>query len=381
MADPVAAAIEHLMALDPDARDKAFRKMKMRLASSGAEIAELKTDMVQTLGAYLDKEIPEPPILVGPGVLVRGAMTVTAGRAGKGKTWLNMNRLFRWAAGLPWFDTLPTPELYPVEGPLRIVVIENEGAAGMLHVNLTAMVAGSNMTEPEKELALENMMLWGDGGYSSLKLDTPGHPEWIIREAIEKHEPDVLFMEPFRNLTTVNENDSQEMAKVLQTAEGMATEYNIAVLLAHHETKAQDDGGEQMNRLRGSGAFEGSASVIEHHTAVTGNKYRELSWSKSRYKMAPAPVRMKWNNDRFWYEHVAETEIERTVLTTLTNSTDAMTVSELADETGETQRKLRDVIKNLLDSEQITRARGGAPGQTGSAFRIKNTDDTGGLGV
>lgn len=372
--DPVAAAAEHLKGLDAAQLNTALRRLQMMAAPEDAGSPDLK--IVQSMGEFWDSDPPVPPTLVEPAILVRGMMTVTAGRAGKGKTQMNLNRIMRWTAGKPMFDTLPDI-LVPAENkPLRVVVIENEGSGGMFHKQSKLMY--DNADFEGKELIRENMLVWGDGGYQGLKLDNPKHIEWIIRAAIEEHNPDVLFMEPFRQLWTGNENDSTEMARVLDIAEGLAAEHQIAVLIAHHEKKNVEEGADLMDRLRGSGAFEGTAGCIEHHSSVSQDRYRELAWSKNRYAPKPAPIRMVWNNDRFWYEHVADSAVAVAVLTVLTNAAEAMPVAEIADETGETQARVRKALEELSEDDKIKRT--SAPGGKGSAWRVMTTTSEG-LGV
>jgi hypothetical protein len=294
---------------------------------------------------------------------------------------MNLNRCMRWTCGLPLFDSLPDVMKPAGNKPLKIVVIENEGSGGLFHRDTKFMYDHADFEG--KEQIRDNLLVWGDGGYSGLKLDKPEHVKLIVAEAIAVHEPDVIFMEPFRGLHSANENDNSEISKVLEIAESMAAEYQIAVMLAHHEKKNGGDASDDMDLLRGATAFEGSAATIEHHRAVSGDRFRELIWSKMRYSAKPAPVRMHWNGARYWYEHVEESAIATAILTLLTNAPDAMTVAEIAEETRETQRKVRDVLTTLTDGDdaQVKRTRAPGPGQ-GAGYRIKLGEGEGsGLGV
>ena len=88
---------------------------------------------VTSLGEYLDTPIPIPPSLVWPTIVVRGEITATLGRAGKGKTTMNLNRILRWGCGRPLYDSFRDkegkPYLAPTD-PIKSLIIENEGLGG-----------------------------------------------------------------------------------------------------------------------------------------------------------------------------------------------------------------------------------------------------------
>ena len=73
------------------------------------------------------------------------------------------------------FENIVTPDNRDVlapSAPLRTLVIENEGAPGMFHQQITTMVnAAGYLTDEDRKVVLENVLIWGDGGYSGLKLD------------------------------------------------------------------------------------------------------------------------------------------------------------------------------------------------------------------
>ena len=152
------------------------------------------------LREYLAKPIPIPPSLVWPTIAVRGEVTTTLGRAGKGKTTLNLNRIYAWAAGRSLFPGWANPEgrdyLSP-DGPLKTLIAENEGNAAMFHQKMGLMLNQGPLTDEEKELALDNLWVHGDGGYSGLKLDNDDGVR-KLRSAIDKCRPDIVFIEPFR---------------------------------------------------------------------------------------------------------------------------------------------------------------------------------------
>lgn len=339
---------------------------------------------IRTLKDYLAAEIEIPPVLVTPNLLVRGGLNVTIGRAGKGKTVMNLNRLMRWAAGLPmfdgWQDKDGEPYLMPAH-PLKILIVENEGAAGLFHQQIGIMANASEFIKPAaRKLIDENIFIWGEGGYSGMKLDDPAKLK-LLRDGVEKWEPDLVFIEPLRSLWSGDENSSTEMNEVVDALVALSTDFNCATLMAHHERKAgAGDDGEKMSAGRGSTVLEGIVTAMENFESIKSGEQRELTWSKMRYAAAPSPVRMSWVNESQWYEWVPVTHLEESVLTALRdNGDEPMSIKDLCDELEETQSKLRPVLKKMEEDKQVRKLPSVATsnGSTGHRFRLPSQDNDG----
>ena len=348
---------------------------------------------IRTLGEYLDSDIEVPPELVAPFQVVRGGLNVIIGRSGKGKTVMSLNRLLRWSAGKPLFDNHRdkdgNPVLAPVDNkPLRCLIIENEGAAGMFHRQVGIMLhAGNYLTDEDRELAKENVLIWGDGGYSNLKVDDP--EKWNpVRAGVEKHRPDIVFVEPFRTLWKGEENSATEMSAVVDGLIQVAAEYECAVLIAHHEKKGGSGEDDKMSAARGSTVLENLVTVMENFEGVKGVDQRELSWSKSRHAKAPNTVRMEWVEDDWWYRWVPTNEIEEGLLDTFRKNAEggAMSIAQLHEATGQTKEALRKMCAKLYEDKRLTRlnAEATADGSTGYRYALATedaSDSFGGLSV
>lgn len=317
---------------------------------------------VSTLGEYLDNEIELPPMLVEPGLVARGALSTMTSRAGKGKTAVSLNMLVRWSMGKPLFDEL-TDVLAPV-GPLRVLVIENEGAPGHFQKILKLILHKNGFSTEEQEMARENMHIWGDGGWSGLKLDHDDNVE-LISQAAARTKADILFIEPFRGLWSGDENSSTDMAVVLDAMSQIASENQCGVMLTHHETKS-GGGEEAMDAARGSTAFEGHAAVMSRWSQVRGGRQSEISWVKWRYDEKPAPVRMEFERDTWSYRLVEESELERDILKLMSQFPgDYFTLAEVREElellTKEDQ-SLRRALNALTEQNRLRsrRAEGAA---------------------
>lgn len=366
----------------PEEQRKRGLKVIETLATNAAPSEEVGKPPVATMGEYLDRELAEAPVLVHPGIMARGAITAMVARGGKGKTTVSLNRLIRWSMGKPLFDELP--DVMRPEKPLRSLIIENEGAPGHFQKVLRTILHENGFTDEEKAMARENIFIWGDGGWSGLKLDDDANVA-TVKRAVEASKPDIVFIEPFRGLWRGNENDSTEMANVMDQFSEIANEFECAILLTHHERKSgAQDGDDPMSAARGSGVLEGHAAVMERWIPVKGGKYRELSWIKARFEEPPAPVTMEFDRHAWSYTYVGEDDMTRDVEKFISQFPDSwMSATEIANETGYPYHKVRKLLGNLRDGDPPKVASRAVEGKV--HFRWKDygggEDDIGGLAV
>lgn len=371
MIDPAEqSAAEYLLTLDQEDRDAAAGRINKLVRAQSTPEDSIHRPPVHTLGEYLEHKIETPPFLISHGQLVRGEITATIARAGKGKTTLGMNRLVRWTAGVPLFDDMPDNQA--PAAPLRILMIENEGVASFMQEKLALLRdTGADLTADQKALTTENLLIWGDGGYSGLKVDSDADLE-LIRRACDEHKPDALFLEPFRGIWRGEENDATAMENVLDKLVELGHDTGTAIMLAHHERKSgAGEDGEMMSAARGSGVLEGKCAVMENYRAVKGGVYRELSWSKSRFANPADPIRVMFDSHRWRLDLVAIDELERSILGLMSIDPAAWYwVKEIAEELNESERKVRDAMQNLTDDERMVKKKG-TDERRGYRFRLK----------
>lgn len=386
MPEAVEKFIQHFAGLTDDAqRSRLLAQVKAKAVNLAPEEA-FEADVTR-LREYLAKPIPIPPSLVWPTIAVRGEITTTLGRAGKGKTTMNLNRIFAWSAGLPLFDGWTDHEgneyLKP-EKPLKTLIAENEGNAGMFHQKVGQLIDEGPLDKDGREQALDNIYVHGDGGYSGLKLD---NPEGVakLRASIESCEPDIVFIEPFRSLWRGEENSATDMAVVVDNIVAMATDYQCAVILSHHERKSgPSEDGEKMSQARGSTVLEGVVAVMENFESAKDGEYREMTWSKARYLPPPTPVRMEWDRETGWYVWVPQSAIADGVIAVLRNADDEpLNLTGIAEETGESKSKLRKIMKELEDEKRVKKMPSISTndGSTGPRWRLPSGDNKGGLAL
>jgi hypothetical protein len=389
VADPATDAFIHKLASITDEAERARLIARVKMRAMDLAPDEAFQPDVTRLREYLAKPIPIPPSLVWPTIAVRGEITTTLGRAGKGKTTMNLNRIFAWACGRPlfpdWTDHDGNIYLNP-EKPLRTLIAENEGNAGMFHQKVGLLLHQGPLTEDEREMCLDNLYVHGDGGYSGMKLDNDEGVKKLRRaiESIDGGPPDIVFIEPFRSLWRGEENSSTDMAVVVDNMVAIATDYNCAIILSHHAKKNSSEDGEKMSDARGSTVLEGIVAVMENFESVKDGEYREMTWSKARYLAPPTPVRMGWDRETGWYEWVPTSAIADGVIAALREADDEpMNLSDIAEVTGETKSKLRPVMKNLEEEKRVKKmpsVQQPGGGTSGTRWRLPSGDSDPGAG-
>jgi len=377
-----------LATLEPAKQSAALSRA--RLSAINATPQEAFEPPIRTLGQYLLDSIEVPPVLVEPFIVVRGGITCTIGRAGKGKTVMNLNRIFKWAAGEPLFKDFTDKDGVPLLTPtnpdgLKILVIENEGAGGLFHRQVGIMLhAEGYLNDAQRDRVKENVLIWGDGGYSNLKLDDPVRIKQV-KDGCDKWQPDIVFVEPFRGLWTGEENSATDMAVVVDALSDIASEHGCGIMLAHHERKSgAGEDGEKMSAGRGSTVLEGAVSVMENFESAKKGDYRELSWSKSRHGPTPHPARMEWDAEAWWYKHVPTSLLDETILTALSeNSDEPMTLTDLMEATNEKRDTLRKHAEGLVKTNRLRRLPSVSDGRgsTGARYRLVQLESTGGISL
>lgn len=381
---------EFLSTVDPEQREAMLARAALVAANATSD--EKFDPPIQTFGDYIAMDIPVPPVLVEPALVVRGGLNVLVARAGVGKTQLNLNRFMKWSCGRPLFDDVRTPdgrEIMAPSHPLRILLVENEGSGGMFQRQVKKMRdaggdSGKYLTEEDRKLVDQNLLVWGDGGYSGVQLDDPEKLDFL-RAGIEKWKPDIVFLDPLRSLWNGEENSSTDMSQVMNAIAQMASDYDCAVIVPHHAKKGNGDDPEAMSKARGSTVLEGAVATMENWDKAKGGDFREWTVSKHRYSDGAVilPIRMEWQSEDQWYTYVPLDAIEQAVLDVLAeNPDDPMTLKDLEAETDESSTRLSKVLKQLAEGGKVKKMPSIHTGNGSSGIRYRlsmaNGDSEGG---
>jgi hypothetical protein len=258
---------------------------------------------VRTVGEYLATKPDIPPELVSPRMLFPGGICAMVGAGGVGKSTNALTRIFRWGAGLPWFDEIRTA--FVPDRPIRTLIVENEGAAPLFWEKIDNMLRNAPVPADRLDGVRENVLIAGDGGYSNIRLDDPDSLASVEAALRDLPDLDVVFMEPFSRLWRGDENSNTEMNAMLSVLEHLAGKYGVAIMLSHHRKKGAATRGEsQQEFARGASALEGAVSYFEFLNRAP-HSWAEVECTKNRYADTPGPFYYAWKgHGSGWYDPV-----------------------------------------------------------------------------
>ena len=371
------AAVAALADQPAAARAAQIERLKKAAVLAAAPENAVEQPPIRTVDEYLATDLGMPPMLVNPGQIARGAVTALISRGGKGKTTMTLNRIARWSVGLPMFAALPDV-MVPADGPIRSLVIENEGSPGFFQDRLRLLLDSQGFDDEQKKLAGENILIWGDGGWPRIKLDDADTVD-LVRRGIEEHHPDLVMLDTFRSLHRGAENSSDEMQIILDTVTTLAAEYGAGILLIHHENKTPMDGMEQMGAARGSTVLEDDVAVMERYSPVRGVQ-SEIKWVKTRFMKPAAPVRMEFDFDTWTYRYVPEAEGRREIIDVLArNAGHPLAVRDIADEIDESVEHTRRLLRDLEEDDDSDVKRlpsvSSGDGSSGARYQLDTGDN------
>lgn len=218
-------------------------------------------------------EITAPPYLLGAGAVLKAASDRTeflvdraipqraisflVGRSGGGKSWLAYALAMAAARGLPWLG-IPQPAR---QGPVLILNYDNPTK------ELGRRMRRMGMTESDP-------IYFHSPDREALLL--PKHGRELAGLA-EKTAAVLVVVDSFRQAHTSNENDSAEMAIVMNALKGLYA-YGAAVVVVHHTSKNTEAAG--VDAVRGSVEIVASADAV---IKVWQNEGSDLvTWDKHR---------------------------------------------------------------------------------------------------
>ncbi len=207
---------------------------------------------------FLALDLTAEPTIIGDGlggsILDPDGKMIIAGPPGIGKSNLALTLARLLIVGGAWLDR------FPVSGGHRVVYLDLEMGRRSLQRRLRR-VMGDVLKEVQGSLWVirqPSLRIEETAGYAYLKV------------LLEKYAPDVLFIDPLRNLHGKDENSSSEMAVVLGRLNELMGGYGCALVPLHHSRKPDPKKGQE----RGQDMLRGSSAVAAWATSTLA-----LNWS------------------------------------------------------------------------------------------------------
>lgn len=152
------------------------------------------------------------------------------------KTWLGLEMMLSIASGSPCFGRYAIPK----PGPVLMYLAEDHPA--QIHKRLLGMAAQKGISLNDLPLSLILT--------PTLRLDS-AEDRKSLAEAIDKHKPRAVLLDPLVRLHALDENSARDMAELLGFFRQLERSHDTAVVLTHHMTKRASRRPGQ--GLRGSG--------------------------------------------------------------------------------------------------------------------------------
>lgn len=231
----------------------------------------------------LRRDYPEPPAIVGGGILPRQTLAVLGGPPKVGKSSLVLNLALQRSLGQCWlqFETTPGRTLIP-----QAEIPERE-LQGRLRLQLQDLGAPL----PEGRLFFVT--------HRGLRLDrTEGLR--VCRRLVEETRADCLIIDPLARFFSGDENSVREIGRLIGGLDELIQSCGVAIMLVHHTSKpTKDDPREGGLRLRGSSALFGAVDSALLLDKAASGLFR-LSF-ELRHGKEPEPMLLR-RTDTLWFE-------------------------------------------------------------------------------
>lgn len=202
-----------------------------------------------------------------PGMIPRGNVILLSGEPGGGKSWVSYELGRAVCTATPWLGRGPVCP----EGPQTVLFLNYDNPTETLRTRL-------------KKLGFTADMPFHVHTLGHTKPNVPNAPSILtipaeagrLKYALEFLKPALVVFDSFRQGQTLDENNSKDMAIVMNILKSWTAINRTSVLVLHHTGKGDTTKQQWVSGARGSGEIIGSADVV---IKVEPNK---LEWTKTR---------------------------------------------------------------------------------------------------
>jgi hypothetical protein len=184
-------------------------------------------------------------------VIQRGANGYFCAVPKGGKSWAAADLAISVALGSDWLG-------FPVPRPGRVLFVSREDNPALTSWRIRHLFAAKSGVDAN--LLEANLHINSRAQTPELMLDNPEQVE-ELRSELKRLQIDLLILDVFNVLHAGNENDNQDMRRVLRVLTGIQTEFGCSIAVVHHYNKG-DDSASMTQRLRGSSAIAGWAEWL-----------------------------------------------------------------------------------------------------------------------
>ncbi len=201
------------------------------------------------LSALIRHDGDDPNELLRHRYLCRGGGLLLVGPTGIGKSSLSMQAMILWAIGREFFGIRPAK-------PLKSLLVQAENDDGDLAEMRDGVLAGLNLSEAEREMALSSIMVVREDSRTSRRFFAE-----VVRPLLEQHRPELLWIDPALAYLGGEASSQETVGSFLRNElNPLLREFNCGAVVVHHTNKPPN-GRDKPDWSAGDFAYLGSGSA------------------------------------------------------------------------------------------------------------------------
>lgn len=305
--------------------------------------------------ADLPPETDERPAWLIEEIWAREAVGLIGGAPKSCKTYLALEMALAVASGAPCLGRFAVHE----PGPVLLFAAEDAPAQVRDRLDGLARARGVAFERLPVFLVLAEQ----------LRLDTERDLA-RLRNAIERHRPRLLILDPFVRLHTLDENSATEVSRLLADLRALQRRFQLAVLLVHHTRKGS--GPVSGQALRGSSDLHawGDSNLYlkkasDHRATEQASTGAIRLTVEHRAARTPEPITLALTGDPLHLKVTASPtpsqplELDVLILRTLSRHSAPKTQAQLRAELKVRNQVLTNTLRHLQAQSKVTRTNGG----------------------
>lgn len=230
-----------------------FRDIEARFADLAANGMRFRRDRKVLVGATdFMSNAPDEVEWAVEGLIQRGGNGLIVGDPGTAKSYSALDLAHHLVAGVPWLG-------HAIPNRMNIAFVAREDHPGLTQqrgMSLLRGYQGGDVGRALDQIEINECLYYNTRAQSeTFSLQNELDVLEII-DAFKENGIEMAFFDVFRRLWEGDENDNQEVAKVLATLTRIQGECSCSVVLIHHVGKG-DGGGSIFQRIRGASSIYG----------------------------------------------------------------------------------------------------------------------------
>jgi len=220
---------------------------------------------------------PKPEDLIGGGLLPFSSLMVISGKEKSYKSFMSVDMAFHLVAGRDW-------QGHCISKAYKCIILSAEGGYFPMRERLQRMSSGF-----KEQIDLDNLLVPEEVSINLLEPDDYA----LLSQMLKQQQPDVLIFDPLVRFHNGDENASNEMAAVMGILREIIQEFNISIILIHHDTKSG-------TAMRGSSVIGGEYDSMMHLHANNTNNATSVTVKYSlRHAVNPPDMELQFHPETF----------------------------------------------------------------------------------